>query len=384
MKKIAILDTTNFIDFPIGGQLSSINNFLKYCKEKDGNIDSFILIGVTTNKSHNLGQINNIHIFDTKIKFIPVAYIEFDENSVVQSLRKLYVKGLFKYINNIKKLEIDKYYIHSIEAFLPVFLNEIKKEKILFSHGNFFSILDFLRFGANNNILKFILEGYIKFCIKNSDKIYVLDQSTLNQYSKYLNKDKINIVKNSIDINLYKACKEEKYKKERINLLFVGRLSKNKGVEGIIESLKFLDYMKLNLKIVGAGEELEALKEIVKKNNFISKVKFVGKKTGDELISIYKNSDILIMNSKTEGTPMVILEAMASSLPVVSTSVGNIPNIIKENYNGAYTDGTPKGIANSIVKVIENIDEYKQNSYKESFKYSYKEVNKYIYEDLTS
>lgn len=384
MKKIAILDTTNFVDFPIGGQLSSIKNFLKYCYEREGNLDKFILIGITIDETHNVGEINKIYINNKEIEFFPVAYVNFDENSVNQSLRKLYIKGLFEYIENIKKVGIDKYYIHSIEAFLPIFLKERKKEKILFSHGNFFAILDFLRFGSNNNIFKYALKTYIIFAIKASNKIYVLDKNTLNQYQKYTNMKKIQIVKNSIDIDLYNICESKKKKGRSINLLFVGRLSKNKGVLGIIESLKYIDYIDYHLNIVGAGEELNKLEEMVSKNRLTSKVSFLGKKTGIDLINIYNDSDILIMNSCTEGTPMVILEAMASSIPTITTPVGNIPNIIKENYNGEYTDGTPKSIGNSIHKVINNIDYYKKNSYKESLKYSYKEVNKDIYEDLNS
>lgn len=385
MNKIAILDTTNFVDFPIGGQLSSIKNFLKYCYERDHNLDKFILIGITTDKNHKIGCLNTICIDGHNITFIPVAYIGFDENSVKQSLRKLFFKGLIKYIKDIKKIGICKYYIHSIEAFLPVYIWENSKKRVLFSHGNLFSILDFLRFGSKGKFLRYFLKLYIKFCINKSQKIYVLDENTLNQYRKYTKNHKVLKVKNSIDIDEYKLDGNISHKKN-INLLFVGRLSKNKGVDGIINSLKILNYDEkdVSLNIVGAGEELNYLENLVKVKNLSKQVKFLGKKMGQDLVNIYNNSDILIMNSITEGTPMVMLEAMASSLAIITTPVGNIPSIVKESYNGKYTDGTSEKIACCIREVIKDIKKYKVNSFNESLKYSYKVVNKEIYEDLVS
>lgn len=382
MKKIAILDTTNYNDFPIGGQLSSIKNFLKYCNYSNLGLEEFVLIGITKDVNHCIGEINKIYIDDVKINFLPVAYIPFDENSVEQSLRKIFLRGIFDNISAIKKQNIDIFYIHTIEAFLPIYIFFRSKKRVLFSHGNFLSILNYLRFGSKIPFFKIAFKGYIKFCLRKSNQIYVLDEFTRNQYSKYTSIENIHLVNNSIDLSLYNNSVYHKYKNE-YNLIFVGRLSENKGIDNIIRSLLYIEKFNVSLKIVGAGEELDYLKRLVNENSKLKEnVEFVGKKTGNDLINIYSNSDMLIMNSKTEGTPMVILEAMASGIPIVTTPVGNIPYIVKEGYNGEFTNGNPNDIAKKIEVVISKLNYYKKNSKKESYNYCYKNVNKIIYEYL--
>lgn len=381
MKKIAILDTTNFMDFPIGGQLSSIKNFLKYCHcEKDNN-SKFILVGITNDTSHEIGKVNKIKVEDMQVDFLPVAYVNFNENSVGQSLRKIFISGIFKNIKSIKKQKIDIFYIHSIEALLPIVLNFYSKKIVLFSHGNFFAITNFLRFGKKVPFIKQIIQCYIIFSLKYCDEVFVLDDKTKQEYSKYTSSKKIIKVNNSIDLKIYDndIYKEDKNK---YKILYVGRLSENKGIQNIIKSFMYIDNDSITLDIVGLGEEHGKLKKIVKENNLHEKVKFLGKKIDEELVSIYKKSDILVMNSVTEGTPMVILEAMASGLAIVTTPVGNIPYIVRQEYNGEYTDGEPKQIASKILKVIENLNMYKKNSKKESLNYSYMNVNKEIYKYL--
>jgi glycosyltransferase involved in cell wall biosynthesis len=372
---IAILDTTNFSNFPIGGQLTSIKYFLKYVNESKYDIEDFTLIGITNEKSDVLGIIRYIEIEDVKIKFLPLAYIETNEDNMNTSLRKTYFTALLRNMNIIKQLNFDIFYIHSIEAFLPILILGYYKKKILFSHGNFYDILPFLRFGRGNKLFKAIFKTYINLILKKADQIFVLDDKTYNDYKKVLKyPSKISIVNNSINHEDFKPNMLKK--SEKLNLLYVGRLSKNKSIDKIILSIKELKYeIDCILLIVGAGEEREQLKQIITSNNMGNYVKLVGKKSSEELGRIYNHSDILILNSFTEGSPMVILEAIASGIPVITTRVGNIDRTIKGKYNGEFTNGTAIDIKEKIKKVNDNLINYKINAYESSKKYSYKEVN---------
>ena len=118
-------------------------------------------------------------------------------------------------------------------------------------------------------------------------------------------------------------------------LLFVGRLEERKGVQYLIEAMKDIDAI---LVIVGRGTYETELRHQAKK--YGNKVQFLGGKTHTELKTIYASSDIFVAPSITmktgeqEGFGLVILEAMASGLPVVATNNGGIPDIIKDGING--------------------------------------------------
>ncbi len=378
MKRTVILDTSNFRDFPIAGRLTSIKYFLKYVHECEDDVDNFILIGLTDNTSEELGKIRKIAMFDFEVSFMPVAYAALNENNSEGSMRMTFLQGLFKYRKSIKDMEADIFYIHTIEAFLPISLLYRKSKKIIFSHGNYFEIVHFLRFAAFKIHIRFMINQYIKLSIRKANMIFVLDNKTLNQYGEYTDGKKIKLVGNSIDCSLYNNAGINS-RKDSVNILFVGRLSKNKGVENIIKAVKELNEDKVILNIAGWGEEYDFLKELIIKSNVQHKVNLLGRVFGKSLIELYQNSDILIMNSATEGTPMVILEAFSAGIPVIATPVGNIPKLINEGYNGEFTDGSVDTIVHKIKKVIDSIDEYKKSSLASSEKYSYKNVNKRIY-----
>ena len=119
-------------------------------------------------------------------------------------------------------------------------------------------------------------------------------------------------------------------------VLFVGRLAEKKGVAYLIEAMKQIDAL---LVIVGNGplrKTLEEQAEQVGKD----RIRFLGEKTHEELKKIYASADIFVAPSVTakdgdqEGLGLVLLEAMASGLPVVASKSGGITQIIKDGENG--------------------------------------------------
>jgi glycosyltransferase involved in cell wall biosynthesis len=325
-----------------------------------------------------LGKVMKISMFDFSVSFMPVAYAVLNESKPEGSIRLTFLHGLFKYRNSIKDLDADIFYIHSIEAFLPISFLYRRSKKIMFSHGNYFEIVPFLRFAAFKIYNRFMVNQYIKLSIRKANMIFVLDNKTQNQYGEYTDSKKIKLVGNSIDCSMFDKAGINSGR-GTVNILFVGRLSKNKGLENIIKAVKELNEDKVILNIAGCGEEYEFLKALIIKSNVQHKVNLLGRVIGKSLVELYQNSDMLIMNSVTEGTPMVILEAFSAGIPVIATPAGNIPKLINEGYNGEFTDGSVDTIVYKIKKIIASLDEYKENSLASSEKYSYKNVNKRIY-----
>ncbi len=140
-----------------------------------------------------------------------------------------------------------------------------------------------------------------------------------------------------------------KEKNEKI-ILFVGMLSTRKGVDKVIEISSKLLYEGINIKmlIVGNSHGPNSFKKLVPEQ-FKNKIIFVGGSL--DIAELMAISDVLLLPSEGEGLPGVVMEAMASGLPVIATNEGCTPDLIKNNFNGFLVE---KGDINGyFVKVKE-------------------------------
>ncbi|PZP11958.1 MAG: hypothetical protein DI602_10530, partial [Aliarcobacter butzleri] len=123
--------------------------------------------------------------------------------------------------------------------------------------------------------------------------------------------------------------------KQSVNFLFVGRIVPIKNIpfliEGFIEAYKENNNIILNIIGEGDKKEVELVSNLAKK--YLS-IKFLGKKSGNELVEQYKNSDVFILTSNYDNYPNVVFEAMASGLPVIGTNVGGIPSQVIDKKTG--------------------------------------------------
>lgn len=140
--------------------------------------------------------------------------------------------------------------------------------------------------------------------------------------------DAIKRVRN--DINTINLKKELKLNKDEKLILYVGSLIKIKNVQSLVKTLSESN-TNFKLLIVGDGPERPNIKKLVKELNMDNKVIFYGQMPYENTLNIIKSSDILILPSKSEILPNVILEALALNKTVIATKVGDIPNIKSKN-----------------------------------------------------
>lgn len=180
---------------------------------------------------------------------------------------------------------------------------------------------------------------------------------------KNINKKPV-MIPNGVDTQKFSKIKVSKYQKPTI--LWVGRFDPVKRVEDLIYASKILSQKFKNLQVllVGYGYQEKKLKELASDLK-LKNIKFMGHKNDSELATIYKKSHVFALPSSSEGQPLTILEAQASSLPVVATRVGGIPEIVEDKKTGILVQpNNVKELSEAIAKVLKGKNNYGQNGLK--------------------
>ena len=187
-------------------------------------------------------------------------------------------------------------------------------------------------------------------------------------------KAKIVIESNTANNNFQSPLKpKELFNKNKINILFISRIEKEKGIYIAFETLKYLRKKnEVQLLIVGIGNELVNAKKYVEINSF-KNVQFLGYLTNQSKHECLSNADIMFFPSFNEGMPIVLLEAMLYGLPIVSRNVGGIPDWIINGENGFLTDSKdPECFAEIIDRILNDEHLYKmisENNIKKYYDY---------------
>jgi len=121
--------------------------------------------------------------------------------------------------------------------------------------------------------------------------------------------------------------------------LYVGRITKDKGIKVLLDAYALLDDGRLPLMIVGEGEELENWKSYSVKLGLSNDVKWLGFKNGSELDEFYQKSLVLINPSLLNETfGLTCLEALARGKPVIASHVGAFPEVVSDGVDGVLVD----------------------------------------------
>lgn len=172
-----------------------------------------------------------------------------------------------------------------------------------------------------------------------------------------LPKDKIKLIYNAQPplLNLSKEIKNFDYelKKNTVHFLFVGRLSKIKGVDILVNALSGIDKKYWRLSILGDGPKEEFLKKLVDDNNLSQNIIFYGYQ--EEVKNFYASHDVLIVPSSRESFGRVIIEAMQFAIPVIASNIDGPSEIIKDGEDGIlFESGNVEALRNSIDFLIKN------------------------------
>lgn len=118
--------------------------------------------------------------------------------------------------------------------------------------------------------------------------------------------------------------------------LFVGNLSRAKGVDTLLRALARCE-APWHFAFVGSGPDLEAMQKLAGELGLTDRLQWLGQRDVGEIPGLLRDSDFLVLPSRSEGRPNVLLEAMACGLPVIATRVGNVPEMVRDGATGLLT-----------------------------------------------
>lgn len=236
--------------------------------------------------------------------------------SFYRKLYYIYLSNLFgaKVINHIHGAEFEKFYINA---------NEKKKQRI-------------------------------QRVYNKCDYFIALSDEWKTNLCKIVPEHKVKVIEN------YSIIHRNKPKNEfGKTILFLGEVGKRKGCLDIPDVIKNVVQVIPDCKFILAGNPIEDdyanIIEKVREYNISSNIEFPGWVRGKEKENLLNSADVFFLPSYNEGMPMSILEAMGYGLPIVSTTVGGIPKIVRNLENGYITNpGDIEKFSKSIVDLLSN------------------------------
>ncbi|MDR0318485.1 MAG: glycosyltransferase family 4 protein, partial [Nitrososphaerota archaeon] len=183
--------------------------------------------------------------------------------------------------------------------------------------------------------------------IKRASRIIAVSDFTRKELKKYYNipENRIRVIHNGVDTNKFQPAKDKQKIKTELGLnpndtiiLSVGRLYARKGLFTLLEALSTVVKQFKNVKLVisgkGQSDEMEKLNAYAKYLAVDNNILFTGYYPDQKLPKLYQAADIFAFSTFYEHHPFVVLEALATGLPVVTTTVGGIAETIETGKNG--------------------------------------------------
>jgi len=192
--------------------------------------------------------------------------------------------------------------------------------------------------------------------VRRASKAITLVSPTLEHHMKLFAKDKVKVIPNGVHVpKQFEATKKD----DKIEIISIGRIVKQKGVQHAIHATANLTTEvknKVHLNIVGSGDYLESLKRLTTTLDMQDMVTFHGRTVGDELAAIYQRCEIHLMPTTShEGLPLTILEGMAYGMATIASNIGGIPSAITDDVNGyLIKPGNVEQLTNRLQALLED------------------------------
>ena len=196
----------------------------------------------------------------------------------------------------------------------------------------------------------------ISYCL--SDRMIIYSPNLIKEWNLTKYSNKIFIAHEHI-INFDKFKITKPLNERKCIVSYIGRFSREKGILSFIQAIPYIlkENIDVSFQVGGNGPLKSAVEEILEEKGLHNKVSISGWIDHENLPDYLNNVKLLVMPSYTEGLPNIMLEAMACGTPVLATTVGAIPDILKDSETGfVMENNSPENIAKNIIRAINHPD----------------------------
>ena len=212
-------------------------------------------------------------------------------------------------------------------------------------------------------IRRYITRGLARYVAGHADRVRVVSNEIKSQaIASGIKEQKIALIYNRCDTQLFDPVSKAIYGKqiraelgidnESTVISFIGRLESHKGIYELVEGISNLPGIKPHLLLIGDSPEDAKIEAAINKAGLIKSTHFVGKVAFNLIPNYLAATDIFVLPSKHEGTPRVILEAMAMEVPVIATKVGGIPEVIENGKTGILLENNNSESITNVLKPL--------------------------------
>jgi glycosyltransferase involved in cell wall biosynthesis len=285
---------------------------------------------------------------------IRTGYVGILERGLRRSLISYkYSAGFFyQFLKILHSKKISIVHIHTAsyssfwEKCLYILTGRITGKKIvLHMHGALFDV--FYRDSS------FFSKALIRFFLLRCHTIIVLSRSWLTFFKSILPTANLRVVENGINLKPFISIEGMS---KTTSFLHIGEISRRKGVEDVLDVFSQIkqEGFAFHLHLAGGGE-LNRISQMINELGLQEHVTVHGPTRGEKKTALFAVSDVFVLASYAEGLPIAIIEALAAGLPVISTTVGGIPDVIQNEVHGFLcAPGEKNKLKEYFIKMINN------------------------------
>ena len=328
---------------------------------------------------------NNPKTFNKKLpKEENIQNFKIKRSHVWFSIKLFFINpGMYFRMMNDQNDVIHTIGIRSFQSFIAALVARKKKIPLIVSdQGGLTTHPDLQNKGIWTKILYKIQSPMIQFVINRAKKIIAANEYEKKIFSELTDENKIEVVRNGINLENMKATVDFK-KKHAINhdyFLFLGRFHEVKGLDTLLDAMNLIknhplmSTTKLVIMGVDFGFEKKMLK-MIKEMNLDNVVKIIKNPPREDVISAYSESEFLVLPSRWELSPLTPLEGFAFKKPTISTKAHGIPYTLHDRKDSILVEpGNFEELGDVIVELLN--DKIKcERLGMEGYEYVHKECN---------
>lgn len=240
------------------------------------------------------------------------------------------------------------------KAIVQLAANLVNKPTVVHLHGATF--VDYYESGRfAGQISRWLFRNCtIALVLGESWRVYLRDQVGTDPA-------KLRVLYNAVpDIGADITCRPPPRADAPLRLLVLANLSERKGISTLLRACHLLAKRGLKFRLtIGGGGDIEGYSRLAKELDVAEQCQFVGWVSREDAHAYVRSHDVLLLPSTHEGLPMVILEALSARLPVITTAVGSIPEVLSHGETASFVPvNQPDALADAIETLARTPDLY--------------------------